>query len=314
MLARYVRSAIQVSCHMTSATKPMTRRRSAILAVDFDETLTTHCTLVSVVAVARQKHHDRRLDFQWFTDEYMKDLDVYEAKWKSAVSDKALSTAWSHKSLIAYLEGLWPIEETSLERLSTHKVLAGVSRKEFRIAGTSTELRPGAAAFINKVLSNPRWCVCVISTNWSEDFIRGALEAAGVNVASSAFSIHCNNPVFSPDTGLSTGKIEPRVVWAKDKVDLLIRAKLSVKQERGNVPLLVYVGDSLTDLPALLLADIGLLFGNDQSVTEWCRRLNIDFGKPRGEGGCGIIYQVSSWGSVEHLLRGHVDSDGSKCS
>ncbi|KAJ2060051.1 hypothetical protein GGI17_003987 [Coemansia sp. S146] len=313
MLVRNVRSAIQLSRSMTSATKPMARRRSAILAIDFDETLTTHCTLASVVAVAKQKRHDCHLEFQWFTDEYTKDLDAYEAKWQSAVSDKAVPTAWSHDLLRAYLEGLWPIEAASLERLSTHRILAGVSRKEFRIAGTSTELRPGAAAFINKVLNNPKWRVCVVSTNWSKDFIHGALEAAGVNVASKEFSINCNNPMFAPDTGLSTGKIEPRVIWAKDKVDLLIRGKHNVQQEQGNVPLLVYVGDSLTDLPALLLADIGLLFGNNQSAIEWCQRLNIDFGKPRGEDGCSILFQASSWDSVEHLLRDHVNSDGSQC-
>ncbi|KAJ2029098.1 hypothetical protein IWW57_001860 [Coemansia sp. S610] len=294
-----------------SVSQPLTRQRPAILAVDFDETLTKHCTLASVVAVAQQKHHDRRSDFQWCTDEYMKDVSAYEVKWQATVRDQSSQTAWSQDLLNGYLEGVLPIERASLERLSTHKILAGVSRKEFQIGGSSVELCPGAAACINRVLNDPRWRVWVVSINWSEDFIRGALEAAGVHVASSAFSIHCNNPVFAADTGLSTGKIGPSVVGAKDKVDLLIRAKNYTQQEHGGVPLLVYAGDSLTDLPALILADIGLLFGNSRGVVEWCQRLGIDFGKPRGVEKSRILYKLTSWDTAEHLLQDHIGSDSS---
>ncbi|KAJ2730590.1 hypothetical protein IW152_005154, partial [Coemansia sp. BCRC 34962] len=275
---------------MTQATSLLTRQQSAILAVDFDETLTTHCTLASVVAVAQQKHRGHCLSFQRCADEYMKDIDVYEAKWQSTVSNQAAHMAWSQSLLNTYLEGVMPIEKASLERLSTHKILAGISRKELYAGGSSMKLRPGAAACINRVLNDPKWRVWVVSINWSEDFIRGALEAAGVNVASSALSIYCNNPVFAADTGLSTGKIEPSVVGAKDKVELLIRGKHSV-QEQGNVPLLVYVGDSLTDLPALILADLGLLFGKNKVVIEWCQRLGINFGELRDKNGSSILYQ-----------------------
>ncbi|KAJ2793030.1 hypothetical protein H4S07_007173, partial [Coemansia furcata] len=267
MLARHARLVIQRSHYMTSATastKSTTRRRPGILAIDFDETLTTHYTLPSVVAVAKQKHQSHRLDFQWFTNEYTRDLEAYEAKWQSTIGGQATSTGWNPSLLNAYLEGLRPIEAASLERLSTHRILAGVSRTEFHMGGASVELRPGAASFINMVLNDPMWRVWVVSVNWSEDFIRGALEAAGVNFDRNRFGIYCNNPAFAPDTGLSTGQIEPRVVVARDKVDLLVHGKHDVQREQGDVPLLVYAGDSLTDLPALLAADIGFLFGKNK--------------------------------------------------
>ncbi|KAJ2557505.1 hypothetical protein GGH95_005151, partial [Coemansia sp. RSA 1836] len=252
MYTRFTR----LSPYTTSTAVKFAERRSAILALDFDETLTTQCTLADVVAVARQKHRNGSCkDFQWCTNEYMKDLCAYEVQFQSVVGDQGTPTAWSHGMLNEYLEGLRPIEKASLERLGSRQVLAGASRKEFYAGGggRGAKIRSGAAALINKVLSDSMWKVIVVSTNWSEDFIRGALEFAGVNVASTAFSVHCNSLVFASDTGLSTGHIEPKVIAARDKVDLLAR----YRHEQGDAPMLVYAGDSLTDLPALCLADVG---------------------------------------------------------
>ncbi|KAJ2744672.1 hypothetical protein GGI20_002769 [Coemansia sp. BCRC 34301] len=225
--ARIARSASRLTPYTTSANATkLAARQPVILALDFDETLTTQCTLASVVAVAKRKHGQvNGKDFQWFSDEYMKDLCLYEAQYRSAFADQATPTAWSREMLGTYLEGLRPVEEASLERLSIHKVLAGVTRKEFYFGGRCATIRPGAAALVNKALGDYKWRVSVVSTNWSEDFIRGALGFAGANVASSAFSVHCNSLEFASDTGLSTGKIEPSIVVAKDKVDLLIRWK-----------------------------------------------------------------------------------------
>ncbi|KAJ2440854.1 hypothetical protein GGF42_007488, partial [Coemansia sp. RSA 2424] len=113
----------------------------------------------------------------------MKDLCAYEARFQSVVGDQGTPTAWSHGMLNEYLEGLRPIENASLERLGSRQVLAGASRKEFYAGGGghSAKIRSGAAALINKALSDSMWKVIVVSTNWSEDFIRGALEFAGVN-------------------------------------------------------------------------------------------------------------------------------------
>ncbi|KAJ2458272.1 hypothetical protein GGF42_002178 [Coemansia sp. RSA 2424] len=90
----------------------------------------------------------------------MKDLCAYEAQFRSVVGDLGTPTNWSHGMLNAYLEGLRPIEKASLERLGSRQVLAGASRKEFYAGGggRSADIRSGAAALINKALSDSIEC------------------------------------------------------------------------------------------------------------------------------------------------------------
>ena len=41
----------------------------------------------------------------------------------------------------------------------------------------------------------------------------------------------------------------------------------------------VYIGDSNTDLPCLLYADIGIIIGEGKSIVETCRRVGIQVDK-----------------------------------
>lgn len=40
--------------------------------------------------------------------------------------------------------------------------------------------------------------------------------------------------------------------------------------------IMVYIGDSITDLPCLLHADIGIIMGNSPGLIETCKRIGIN--------------------------------------
>ncbi|KAJ1782232.1 hypothetical protein LPJ59_006863, partial [Coemansia sp. RSA 2399] len=242
------------------------RRLPLVLALDFDKTLTTHDTISSVAAVAKRIHPERA-DFQWFVSEYMKDYDAFEHAWTANNKVSGSETKKDRACLDKYLEAMRPVEQTSLLRVSSHGVLAGVTADDLFAAGRAVQFRPGAARTINHFLrsSDIDCTVCIVSVNWSESFIRGALSANGVDLEgpnSQGVDIYCNDMLFDAETGLSTGQLPSTMVVAGDKVNAIDAVKRAIAETCGHSPFLVYAGDSLTDLPALLDANVGLLFGD----------------------------------------------------
>jgi thiamine phosphate phosphatase / amino-HMP aminohydrolase len=84
--------------------------------------------------------------------------------------------------------------------------------------------------------------------------------------------------------------------------------KIIEKRTKLGVVLTVYVGDSNTDLPCLLHADIGILIGDGRSVLETCERLGIwvesgrsmkDMSrKARADKKEQILYHFENWHSI----------------
>jgi phosphoserine phosphatase len=84
-----------------------------------------------------------------------------------------------------------------------------------------------------------------------------------------------------------------------------------MKQLLGDVSrdITVYAGDSNTDLPCLLYADVGIIIGHAKSLIETCRRVGIvvKYGtslkeivqtKPLTKGPELILYQFDDWYGV----------------
>ncbi|KAJ2374333.1 hypothetical protein H4S02_008578, partial [Coemansia sp. RSA 2611] len=271
------------------------RRPAMALALDFDQTLTTTDTLSAIAAIAKRKHADSR-EFSWFTKQYLADYAAHESRWAQLTANRAVS----RDLLNRYLESVRPVEAASLDRMSQHGLLAGLTRADLYTGGRLVQLRPNAADVVGQFLHTRGCHVCVVSVNWSADFIRGALDASGVD--SKLIRVYCNDLDFDTSTGVSSGKVRPRLVVAGDKVAAIAKFKNEIRQQCGGDPLLVYAGDSLTDLPALLLADIGLLVGQSSRVTRWCHQLGVEFGKPRTSEGNRILYRLHDWASAPRLI------------
>ncbi|KAI9505183.1 HAD-like domain-containing protein, partial [Coemansia spiralis] len=235
-----------------------------VLALDFDMTLTISDTISNVAETARRKNPEYR-DFQWFVNEYIKDHRTFYTQWEPQIAEHRTKGTVDRSFMDKYLEALRPVETASLDRINRHGILANVTRAEFAAAGRDVQFRPGATTFINHFIHCSYNCsICVVSVNWSKDFIHGALSANGVDTEKGRISIYANDMEFG-STGLSTGRLAPKLVVAKDKGEVVEGFKREVTEEHGCNPLVVYAGDSPTDLPALLDADVGLLIGDNSS-------------------------------------------------
>ncbi|KAJ1937326.1 hypothetical protein EC988_007924, partial [Linderina pennispora] len=238
-----------------------------ILAVDFDKTLTTADTTADVVNTVQLLHPEHR-PFQWFTDEYMKDYESFDAHWSPILASR--QGHYDRRLLDDYSEGLRPVEEASLQRITEHKILSGATHQDFRNGGALVKFRQGAAALLNRAVGEMP--VYVVSVNWSKDFIYGALQANGVMAEN--ITVYSNDSEFDIK-GVSTGVLKPEMVVAGDKVNVMARIKRDFAGARHEQVRVAYAGDSLTDLPAMMDADLGIFVGNSSSVTSWCKNMGI---------------------------------------
>ncbi|ORX74691.1 hypothetical protein DL89DRAFT_290188 [Linderina pennispora] len=268
-----------------------------ILAVDFDKTLTTADTTADVVNTVKLLHPEHR-PFQWFTDEYMKDYESFDAHWSPILASR--QGHYDRRLLDDYSEGLRPVEEASLQRITEHKILSGATHQDLRNGGALVKFRQGAAALLNRAVGEMP--VYVVSVNWSKDFIYGALQANGVMAEN--ITIYSNDSEFDIK-GVSTGVLKPEMVVAGDKVNVMARIKRDLAGARHDQVRVAYAGDSLTDLPAMMDADLGIFVGNSSSVTSWCKNMGIKFGQPHRKHN--TIHSIGdTWDSVYDLVQKHL--------
>ncbi|KAJ2162014.1 hypothetical protein GGF46_001006 [Coemansia sp. RSA 552] len=285
------------------------RGRVLVLALDFDRTLTAADTLSAVAATVKRKHPDK-CDFQWFTDRYMTDYYAHESQWQPRIEELAPDNPSAARDLLdQYLESFRAVEEASLRRVSARRVLEGVTREELATGGRQIQFQPGATAAVSRLLNMPSCHVAIVSANWSEDFIRGTLVANGIQANAGGIQVFCNNPEFCSKTGLSSGTVRPRIVVASDKVRTMQKIKDDIASKHGEELAVVYAGDSLTDLPALLRADLGLLIGHDAAVVKWCSLLGLDIGGANtasDASACGLRW-FQSWDAatkaIDHFAK-----------
>jgi phosphoserine phosphatase len=78
-------------------------------------------------------------------------------------------------------------------------------------------------------------------------------------------------------TGMLTKSDEEGICTGPDK----LREMKKIVEKNGITEdvVTVYIGDSNTDLPCLLYADIGIIIGEGKSIIETCRRVGIPIDK-----------------------------------
>jgi thiamine phosphate phosphatase / amino-HMP aminohydrolase len=110
------------------------------------------------------------------------------------------------------------------------------------------------------------------------------------------------------DEGKGTGKMTKEgkmgICTGHDKLREM-KTVLEKKPSSESV-VTVYVGDSNTDLPCLLHADIGIIIGEGKSVIETCNRVGIKVHrelssqaiKPKKEKAEPILYHYDDWTAI----------------
>ncbi|CAD0110256.1 unnamed protein product [Aureobasidium uvarum] len=271
------------------------------LILDWDGTLTRKDTLSLVGSIAYYANTSKSLP-PWsdFVNGYMNDYNQHVSHYEPITS--ARTTLDQERQ---WLASLTPIENKSVQRVESSGMFKNVKSGHVdHIAASSIkngdlQLRSNWNALFDTVLSSPSNAVSILSVNWSARFIRQSLLSASSTLESKSLhsyiktmDINANeisnlddaagsDGTLSKDssTGIRTSadKLCHLPARCQQKLDqCATRDVMSREQE-----IVVYIGDSATDLEALLAADVGVCIRDEpmgssqRELSETLHRIGV---------------------------------------
>ena len=268
---------------MAGTTLPMAAAATRSLAAhwlvaDFDGTCTAVDTTPVVPQLAARFSSEpenvlsrfRSLENKYF--ELLSELDTIEA-----------TGGYDASGLEASLRAMDDVSNAITEALSNSGILAGIRAaevapvlSEWKAEPSAApvrvpELRDGCEATLASA-SAREWQLAILSLNWCPPLIHATLPI---------FEAPARPPlVWSNRIEETSGRIANEVNGAVAKravIERLVRDRVPVRPrsseaEAEHAPRVVYIGDSATDLLAMLAADVGILIGESQSARDVARR------------------------------------------
>ncbi|CAM9696424.1 unnamed protein product [Chrysoparadoxa australica] len=315
-----------------------------LFCTDFDDTCTSSDTTPLLPRIAACLAPDREVSIgSTWADLTASFLEGYYGRFKEGMKkvqeDPAASVPGKAglAELELFLKAMEKPEGESMQRVSESRVLANITREGIKesLRGPLREewdLRKHASESLTRVVDAP-FDHHIISLNFSEDVVRTILEERLGKERADAFSIYSNDLVYDQD-GMATGEVEVRVKGAIGKRQHFDALASAVSQPGA---LTLYVGDSVSDVLAMLSADIGIFIGESSyfhalvdafgvqvrplaSVNH--RQKSCSCRKGEGERNAGddcagtdadtdqhalVVYQAHSWSEIDALLFGDVN-------
>lgn len=222
-------------------------------AFDFDETLTQKDTLALIIKCTNEVELNNLI---W------KRLSQRYCNLASTGRDEFFKT---HENPILedYCEFFRSIEMDSIEHIEESKCYDEISKVSlFNMGKTQAKLHGEAISFLSQILKN-NLPVTIISANFSQDIIKGAISNIPYN---DSINVYSNDLEFG-DNNLTTGNIITNYVVANDKLKLL--------NSICNNNKIIYVGDGLTDILCMLKADVGIVYSPGRSFIQDCKEFNV---------------------------------------
>lgn len=269
------------------------------LILDFDGTLTRTDTLLTLASArlhcspSTRPSPGRSDPWPAVVSAYLSDLHAHQ---NSYTPSQAQRTTFAAER--KWLRSLRPLERASAARADAASVFAGVGRRELRAAAVQAvengdvEMRPGWRQVFELCGRVPGVEASILSVNWSRSFAWECLRAAAARVDSGAHvadaSLHdglraCNvfanelPRIVQEDTsGEEETGLEPRggpreLRTSEDKLARMLG--MCVPRKVRGETLVVYVGDSATDLECLVAADVGVVVRDAERESGGCREL-----------------------------------------
>lgn len=245
---------------LSTSTRPSLGKRITWVVLDWDETITVSDTM-SVLAQAS------RDPTRWsgFVDAYVADMAAVEGEFGARDSLEAQYD---------FLGALSACEMRSVGRIEAAGAFLGTTRADVERVSGQIEIRAGFDRFSRRLLAGEDVVHReVLSVNWSREMIRHALARAVDDVDD--WTVTANALCFDAD-GRGTGSVsKDKEGGIRTALDKLARLEVGLAECHGEGGLLLYAGDSNTDLPCLLAADVGVVFGKNASLQETCDRYGI---------------------------------------
>jgi phosphoserine phosphatase len=275
---------------------PLLLPRISHLILDFDETLTRKDTLALLAAAAyrlRPAHLPPLPPWRVFVDAYVRDYNQHAATYpRKKEARKSIQEEFE------FLDSLLPVERASIHRIEAAGLFTGLRLDDIEAAAAKdVELRPGVADLCKAALRGGVK-VQVLSVNWSQAWIRGALKEE-VKEGLPVFA----NELETDKEGVTTGRIL-RVMGNDEGVWTALHKERWVSENTAGGR--VYVGDSTTDLRCLLAADVGVVVGDKLDAV--CERIGVRLVKGLQEvdgnrGGPKTLYKVQELEEVTRWIE-----------
>lgn len=235
-------------------------RRPMNLFLDFDGTIALNDTLTALATTAYDSARPEELaaknipPWSYFGDVYMQEYDAYSAGYPPRGSLK-------QEVRFRASEGLREVESRSYERVRDSGVFNYVKEEVFAQYAAAVALRPGLKRML-EVCKKERIPVRIVSVNWSPKWIRRVLEAGVGKGLVDDVEIYCSE-IIPEEILPSHSRDRPtRLHTGGDKVELVARVMGKTKG------MIIFVGDSKSDLPPLVQADFGIVTAGDSSLAS----------------------------------------------
>ncbi|BFZ63475.1 hypothetical protein YB2330_004597 [Saitoella coloradoensis] len=299
-----LRRALHIFTHIRPfSTRLMTK---TLFFCDWDETITKSDTLglIADAAYTQPNISPEMPPWSYFGETYLADLDNHE---------KAYGPRDTIEKQFDYLGKMGPIEIASVTRVENSGLFKGVPVEAVREQSKNARARAGWWEFAQRLQRDADVGdvkVIIVSVNWSKTFIETFLAKGGVH--DTLFEVYANE-VMMDENGKGTGalskKLDKGIRTGMDKLRVM---KEIMEREGGREgKKVVYAGDSNTDLPCLLEADIGVVLGRSGSLAKTCQNLGIkiheglDGGNLERAKDRHALYRIDDWTTV--LDKGLLD-------
>jgi len=293
-----------------------------ILAVDFDQTLTEHDTTETIVQTGWQSLQDEQTlearkqtlnhVSESFYDQYKKTID------RLLKENKPTTDSYDPQALRNFFDGLAAFDKKALKPVEDAGLLTGISQQALVETGRRVCLQRHAMQTLLRSVK-AGYHLHIVSVNWSKDLIRSALKKSQEEEEEKARSTHgergegeglkyeLHSPNLLFEDGVSIGKLSGPPSTAIDKLDIFEKILAETPRNRS-----VYVGDSVTDVLALLRADIGIVVGSSSSLLNVLSTFNVRLvplisiirDKSQEKEGEKFLFAADSWADIQVALHG----------
>ena len=294
-----------------------------LLFSDWDETISAHDTL-SLIAPQPEELSPGATTFEDLSKAYSNDAQVHNSQH---------GPAHDLEGQMRFLESLDEVELKSQSRIEQSGLFRGFDLQAMeQRAASQVEFRDGwteVAKWLQE--QSKKVQMHVISVGWSARFIAKAL-ASEKGGSYTPAGICANEVELDASSGKGTGRLTKSrdcteagrsgIRVAQDKQREMHRLIRSLDPEAKQV--VVYCGDSNTDLGALLEADVGLIFGDASSLLATLERIGLghvvvqgekwaaaggQVGKRRIQEKKKVLIHVRDWTRAQSILEKLLDEE-----
>lgn len=226
---------------------------------------------------------------------------------------KAKAKCQDDDTLFQALDRLDDVSNVVTDKVSESGVLKGliasqVSTEEMKQLlerhSITVAIRNRCGHVLSKIHQSDAWNLGVLSINWCPSLICASLQP---HILSDNKDGIVEMPIiWSNHVDSETGKVSLHVPGALAKRD-----RISKLQKENTDSSVIYVGDSSTDLAALVEADVGILMGNSESTIRMAEQWGVPFlplkSYPTTKERENVIWTTDCWSDLASLLLGNDD-------